>query len=112
MTYDAKWSAGSAADLATPPRCPARIDAETAERIGRVVLATPTRLVGCRGYARVDLRMDEQGRVYVLEINGNPDIGPSAGFARAPCAANAHYEDFVTGLVESVYSAGGASRQD
>jgi D-alanine-D-alanine ligase len=108
VTYEAKWSAGSAADRATPARCPAQLDAATAERIGQIALAA-FRLTGCRDYARVDLRMDSQGRVYVLEVNANPDIGPTAGFARALRAGGWSYEDFVDRLVQNVFATRSAS---
>jgi D-alanine-D-alanine ligase len=36
-----------------------------------------------RGYARVDFRMDENGRLYVLEINANPCISADSGFVAA-----------------------------
>lgn len=41
------------------------------------------RLFKLRGYARVDFRVDEQGRPFVLEINANPCISPQAGFMTA-----------------------------
>lgn len=35
------------------------------------------------GYARVDFRVDENDRVFILEINGNPCISPDSGFVAA-----------------------------
>lgn len=45
-------------------------------------------LFGLRGYARVDMRVDEQGRVHVIEINANPCISPDAGFMAATSHAS------------------------
>ncbi len=100
VTYSAKWDTGGAADLATRPRCPAEMHPELAERIGAAALGA-FRATGCRHYARVDLRVDRQENVYILEVNGNPDIGPEAGFARALGAAGIAYGDFVEQMVRS-----------
>ena len=89
---------GSAADLATAPRCPARVDPELGRRIEQAALAA-FEATGCRDYARVDLRVGEDESIYILEINGNPDIGPSAGFARALGVAGIGYDEFVDRLV-------------
>ncbi|MBL6996511.1 GNAT family N-acetyltransferase, partial [Desulfobacula sp.] len=35
------------------------------------------------GYARVDFRVDENGGIWILEINANPCISPDAGFTAA-----------------------------
>ncbi len=103
VTYEAKWDAGGPEDRATPPRCPAEVDRGTEDRIGGIARSA-FRLTGCRDYARVDLRMDGQGQVYVLEINGNPDIGPSAGLARALRAGGWSYADFIERIVQTALS--------
>jgi D-alanine-D-alanine ligase len=36
-----------------------------------------------KGYARVDFRIDDNSRPYVIEINGNPCISPDSGFIAA-----------------------------
>ncbi len=109
VTYDAKWAPGSVDDRATPAHCPARVDSATAARIGRLAVAA-FRLTGCRDYARVDLRMDAEGQVFILEVNGNPDIGPAAGFAPALGVAGIRYEEFVDRVVQNAFSGRGAKR--
>ena len=91
VTYDAKWSPDSDEDRATPVRCPAEVEPDLADRLRQAALAA-FRLTGCRDYARVDLRVDSQGRAFVLEVNGNPDIGPQAGLARALRASGMDYD--------------------
>ncbi len=36
-----------------------------------------------KGYARIDFRIDNNSRPYVIEINGNPCISPDSGFIAA-----------------------------
>jgi D-alanine-D-alanine ligase len=40
-------------------------------------------LFNLKGYARVDVRTDSDGNVFVIEINGNPCISPDGGFVAA-----------------------------
>ncbi len=40
-------------------------------------------LFNLSGYARVDFRVDEEGRPWVLEVNANPCISPGSGFNAA-----------------------------
>lgn len=46
------------------------------ERCAQRAALTLFEAIGCRDVARVDLRVDEQGRVYVLEINPLPSFDP------------------------------------
>ena len=44
------------------------------------------------GYARIDLRMDKQGKVYVLEANPNPQIAKGEDFAESAKRAGLSYQ--------------------
>ena len=57
------------------------------------------RLLGCRDYARVDLRVDRAGQIFILEVNANPDAGPRAGLAKALRSGGIEYDDFVRRVV-------------
>src|SRR5262249_60818431 len=39
------------------------------------------RLLGLSGYARIDYRLSESGRIYALEVNPNPQIAHKEDFA-------------------------------
>jgi D-alanine-D-alanine ligase len=58
------------------------------------------KLFGCRDYARVDMRVDRNGKIYVLEVNPNPDISPQAGLTRAIKVQGITYAEFIGGLLE------------
>jgi D-alanine-D-alanine ligase len=44
------------------------------------------------GYARIDLRMDSDGKPYVLEANANPQIAYGEDFAESAEHAGLKYE--------------------
>ena len=102
LTYAGKWSPNSTDDLASPVRCPAIVEPDLARRLEQTALSA-YRLTGCRDYARIDLRVDPRGQVYVLEINANPDIGPHAGLARMLHAHGTNYEQFAAQLIENAH---------
>ena len=53
-----------------------------------------------RGYARVDMRMDEAGILNIIEVNPNPDISPETGAARQSAAAGMKYAEFIGKIIE------------
>lgn len=99
LTFAAKWQEDSPYFKGTRVRCPAKIPDEIKTRIEEKTRAA-FRLVGCRGYARVDLRMDNVGNIFVIEINPNPDLSPGYGAALQAKAAGMDYQTFIEKLVE------------
>ena len=51
--------------------CPAEVSKELAEEIKRIAIAA-YKAVGCKDFGRVDLRINKQGKPYVLEVNPLP----------------------------------------
>jgi D-alanine-D-alanine ligase len=94
VTYKSKWEDGSEEDLGSAPRCPARLPATVAAQLRKIAIAS-WRIVGGAGYGRVDLRIDERGRPWILEVNANPDIAPDAGLARMARVAGIDYGALV-----------------
>ncbi len=84
--YEAKWHEDSFAYLHTVRSFPGREDEELLAEASRLALAAWP-ICGLSGYARVDLRLDEQGRPHILEVNANPCLSPGAGFLAAAAQA-------------------------
>jgi D-alanine-D-alanine ligase len=59
---------------------PAKLEAKTKkdfENLSKRIY----RILGLNGYARIDYRLTEDGRIYVLEVNPNPQIAHNEDFA-------------------------------
>jgi D-alanine-D-alanine ligase len=93
-TSKVKWDAayqrriglhtGPARDL--PPELTREID-----RVARRVY----RALQLSGLARVDLRLDHEGKVWVLEANPNPDLTRGEDFAASAAHAGVGYEELL-----------------
>jgi D-alanine-D-alanine ligase len=90
VSFAAKWEEDSFAYHHTPVVCPASVAPVLRDRI-MATARRAWRAIGCRGYARVDMRVAADGTPYVVEVNCNPDISPDAGFFRAARAAGYDY---------------------
>lgn len=100
VTYAAKWDTGSDEDLGTRPQCPAQVSSDLARRIGGVARLAWETMAHGHGYGRVDLRVDEAGHPWVLEVNPCPDLSSDAGLARMGRAAGWNYDELVLQVVD------------
>ena len=99
LTYAAKWDTGSPEDLGSVPVCPANVAQKLADRLVRTAEAAWRAMQG-KGYGRVDLRVDEQGHIWVLDVNPNPDLNDDAGLSRMAHAAGWDYAELVRRIAE------------
>jgi D-alanine-D-alanine ligase len=99
LTFAAKWQPDSDYFKGTKVVCPAEIGDRERENINQTALKV-FGLLGCRGYARVDMRLDGAGKLNVIEANPNPDISPGAGSVRQAEAAGMTYPQFIDRIVK------------
>lgn len=103
LSFDAKWKTGSAEELGTQPVVPAAIDDVLHKRIVAVAQEA-WRAVEGTGYGRVDLRVDDDGQPWIIEVNPNPDISDDAGLSRMAHAAGWSFPDLIVRIAEAALS--------
>lgn len=97
--YDAKWSPESFEYASTPRSFDfAPQDGPLLDRCAGLALSACA-LFGLDSYARVDLRVDEAGAPFVIEVNANPCLSPDAGFLAAALRAGFTARDVVARIV-------------
>ncbi|MBI2428204.1 MAG: ATP-grasp domain-containing protein [Ignavibacteriales bacterium] len=99
VTYDAKWMEGTVEYSGTQGKCPAQLSPAVEEKIKEIALRA-YQLMGCRDYARVDIRLSKNNKPYVLEVNPNPDLSDDAGFYRSAKTYGLSYTETVGKIVE------------
>jgi D-alanine-D-alanine ligase len=104
VSYRSKWETGSDEDLGAKPKCPAPLSKQAATELTAISRAA-WKAVGGEGYGRVDLRIDQSGRPWILEVNANPDISPDAGLARMAGVAGMDYPGLIKRICESALAA-------
>lgn len=79
--------------------CPAPIDKELTEEAKRLGLRAFS-AVGCYDCARVDMRMDKKGNLYILEVNSLPSLGWHGSFVHAAEVSGLDFAALANRLVE------------
>jgi D-alanine-D-alanine ligase len=100
ITYRAKWDPYSRDHYAVESKCPPDdLEPAIVARAQDVALRA-FHAVGCRDYARVDMRLDAAtGDLYILEINPNPDLADSCAFAQCVRASGRTYGQAMNEIV-------------
>ena len=95
--YAEKWATESHAYAATPRTFPPHEEPLFPELQRLAVAAWDA--FALTGYARVDFRVDRDGRPFILEINANPCLAADAGFCAAAARHGLGQVDIVARLL-------------
>ncbi len=102
-SYEAKWVWDDPKNPADCIRCPADVGTELAAAIKKVAVDA-YRVLGCRDWARIDIRLDEKGVPNILEVNALPGMIPNpSAHSRFPAAARAGgltYEETILAVLD------------
>jgi len=93
--YEAKYLSNN-----TVYHCPCGLDEAQEKRVQQLALET-FRVLGCRGWGRVDFLLDEQGEPYVLEMNTLPGMTDHSLVPMAAKQAGIEFDDLVIEILES-----------
>jgi D-alanine-D-alanine ligase len=82
--------------------CPAELDEPIAARAGALAQGVYD-LLGCRGFARVDLMLDaEAGELYVLEVDPVPGLTETSLLPQAADADGIGFDDLIARILSAV----------
>ncbi|MDI9480193.1 MAG: D-alanine--D-alanine ligase [Syntrophomonadaceae bacterium] len=91
--FDSKYTQGKCEHI-----IPARISPDVKQEIEQIAVQT-YKLLGCRGFARVDFRIDKSGKPFVLEVNTIPGMTEMSLVPDAAKAAGISFNELVERIV-------------
>lgn len=102
-SYEAKWVWDNPNNPIEAIICPAKIDNDLKNKINNLAKKAFV-TIGCRDWGRVDMRLDEKGNLYVLEINCPvgllPDPRDNSKLPRCAREAGMSFEQLVGRIIE------------
>lgn len=105
VSYQAKWDPLHEAYHKTIPICPAKLPKIIEEKAKKMALAA-FKVMGVRDYSRVDMRLSKNNKLYVLEVNPNPDLTEGAGFMRSAATSGLSYTAALKKIIMFAYERG------
>ncbi|HSF17433.1 MAG TPA: ATP-grasp domain-containing protein [Vicinamibacteria bacterium] len=100
---EVKWWKGTELYRSTPAVFPSDLSPRLTRRMQNVAVEAYVAL-GLRDYGRVDLRLGDDGTIYVLEVNPNPWLSSQCELIMAWTKTGRSYEDLIGHLVELALS--------
>ncbi len=88
--------------------CPAKLSRPVMRKVRDIALRTYQAL-GCRDYARIDMRLDRSDRPFVLEVNPNPDLTAGVAFMASAQASGFSFADTLALIVGEALKRGEAA---
>jgi len=102
IDFKAKWEIDSFEYINTVREFPGnKINNHLATNLKEAALSC-WHLFSLKGYARVDVRTDNNDNVFVIEINGNPCISPDGGFVAATKEAGYPFTDVLQRIINDL----------
>lgn len=105
-SYTAKWHENSAEHRAIALRAPVELPAAAMRQL-RAIGERAFRLLQCRDYARLDVRMTADGAFHVLEVNPNPYLNSMALVTGLKALGRTH-EQMIVELALATAARGGS----
>ncbi len=101
VSYKAKWIEGSFQFENSRRNFPEDLSPRLMNNLRDAVFGC-WQTFGLKGYARVDMRVDDDENVYVLEVNANPCISPGSGFISAGVHAGYSYREIIRDIIKDL----------
>ena len=96
---EVKWEKDSEAYKLTKSAPVEDLDEETQELLSITALTT-YRILKLRDYGRIDMRLTDKGKVYVIEANPNPWLSSNSEFFMAAKKSGRSYADMIAEIIE------------
>jgi D-alanine-D-alanine ligase len=101
VSYKAKWIEGTFQYENSKRSFPDDLSDRLKHNINEAVVGC-WHTFGLKGYARVDMRADNDENVYVLEANANPCISPDSGFIAAAMQAGYSHAEIINRIISDL----------
>jgi D-alanine-D-alanine ligase len=101
-SYEAKWVVDTRENPLNIFSCPAEIDEQLEKKIKTIALKT-FKILRCKDWSRIDIRLDSIGEPSIIEINPLPGVLPdptdNSCYPKAARTAGLSYEEMINNVL-------------